>query len=120
MRNDDTGHASGERQQETLHQKLPDQTTRARAEGRASHDLVRARRGAREEQVCHVCACRREHQSDRPEEQPQRLVDSPEHIVGERHELHAKRPVWPGRRDVQSLFDRLELGGGRANRHTRL
>ena len=42
-------------------------------------------------------------------------MDLAEHIVRERHQLNAKRPVRSGRGHIQPFFDGIELGCGRAN-----
>ena len=114
-RDDNTGHAAREREQQTLDEELADEPSRTRAERGTRDDFVRARGGASEEQVGDVGARCGKHQSDSAHQQPERLVNLAKHIVGERHQLNAKRPVGPGSGHIQPFLDGIELGGGRAN-----
>ncbi len=116
-RHDDARHAAREREQQALDEELADEASGARAERGARDHLVRARGGPREEQVRDVGAGRGEHQSDRAEQQPERLVNLAEHVVGERHQLHAERPVGPRSGHIQPLLDGIELSVRSANRH---
>ena len=117
-RHDDACHSAQEREQQALDEELADEAPGTRAERRASDHLVRSRGGSGEEQVPDVGAGRGEHQSDRAEHQPERLVNLAAHVVGERHQLHAERPVGPGGGHIQPLLDGIELSERRANRHS--
>ncbi len=114
-RDDNAGHAAREREQQALDEELADEPTRTRAERGTRDHFVRARGRASEEQVGDVGARGGQHQSDSAHQQPERLVNLAEHIVGERHQLNAKRPVRPGCGHIQPFLDGIELGGGGAD-----